>query len=345
MQCVLVAESARPALVQGADAAVSLMEPPGSLPRGRASNELDTSSRTLCGPFSSDEPNTKQGRGRHWFPRFSAARSRFVGMLIPFEQTSGRRRMRDLHERGSALAVRIKDENQHAGGLASKGRDALPPHVQFAKSLRSVIDSRAAVGRADASRATARVHDERTVNGTLLTRRIGFAVTRALRPMVRLFILALVGDESLMSAHKSSEGLVSANCLRASRALRFVALRRSSETGWPRSVVSKIPMHTTRNTLLSRSAGHPFPNGRPHARRFSLRCGTAEDLLAPGQEPTNGSPSVRSSETKPGSSASRAPVVEGHLCARATRVWSSAKRVAYGKLICTLVTYRRGRSS
>ncbi len=342
MQRVLVAESARPALVQRAGATVSPLEPPDSLPRGRESNGVDTPSPTPCDPFSSDEPNPKRGHGRHWFPRFSATRSRFVGMLIPFEQTSGRRRVRDGRERGGALVVRIKDENQHARGPALKKQDALTTHVQFAKSLRSVMDSQAAFGRADASQPTTLVGGGRAVDGTSLTRRIGFAVTRGLRPIVRLFTLALVGDESLMSTHKSSEELVSANCLRASRSLRFVALLRSGEAGWPRRMT---PMRATRNTAPSHSAGHPFPNGRPHARRFSLRCGTAEGLLASGREPTNKSPSVRSSETKSGSFASRAPFVGAHLCARATRVWSSAKRVTYGKLICTLVTYRRGRSS
>lgn len=262
-----------------------------SLPSGPESTRLDIRRRGWREERSSAEPNTEQTLGGHWFPFISRDRSRFVGMRIPFEQTIGMcgiadHRTRPFRAAGApnanrdASVDRIKDENQEKWLVtATNRRDALTTYVQFAKSLLSVIDSQAALERTDASSTIERDVREEPVNGTPLTLRIAFAVTRELRPFVRLFTLAPNAETSLMWLGRSSEVVSSRSCLGAEHSACFARryckgprlLRSSTSAGLECVVCASISRKY--------SAGHPFSSRCPRAPGLSLHRGTRNGLL------------------------------------------------------------------
>lgn len=306
----------------------------------RESNSLDTPPHTHGGRRSSSgESDTKHVHGIHESRRSSSERSRFVWMRIPVGQTSGLIRF-----------VRIKDENQRARTAAARRRDALTTDVQSATSLLSAGGRQAALKATDVFERALPVHDQLFVNGTLLTRHESLSVTCVERPMVRLFVLAHASGESLRCDHGIGEELTSANCFGAGNAPDFAARCCASVRRESAGRAVRVP--TFRNAAPVHSAGHPFLHrSSPRMRRFSVRRGTRPLLLALEWDSRDFADRSRphSSATIASGSTSRTSFVGTQTptrqCARARRVWSSGKRVTYGKLICTLVTYRRGRSS
>ena len=266
MQRALVAETTRTRLARAA-AGIRCRKAARWLPSEPESTRLDTPS---CAPRehrSSVEPNTEQALWDHWFSFIPLAASRFVGMNIPFEQTTGMCGIVDRRDRTrvmrSSSVDRIKDENQEKWlGVPTNRRDALTTDVQFAKSLLSVVDSQAALERAgtrNESDAIERKAHQEAVNGTLPTRRIAFAVTHDLRPHVRLFALARDDEKSLMWSCRSSEVASSTSRLCRGRSACFACSSRNGRRVLRSGVntgIEPIECECARAELLGRS---PIP--------------------------------------------------------------------------------------
>jgi hypothetical protein len=329
VQCLLVAESAQLPLVQTAGDQVA------ALPGERESNFLDTPPHSHGGQRSSSgEPDTEHVHETHEVRRSSSKRSRFVWMCIPLGRTSG-----------LICFVRIKDENERERTAAAGSRAALTTDVQSATSLLSVDGGQAALEGTDAFERALPIRDQLFVNGTLLTRHEGVSVTCVERPMVRLFVLAHASGESLRCDHQISEELTSAKCFGAGNAPDFAA--RCCASVRRESAGRAVRAPTFRNAAPLHSAGHPFLHrSSPRIRRFSLRRGTRRVLLPLEWDSNDFADRARRRSSATMSERLHfADVVRRNANANATMcasagVWSSEKRVTYGKLICTMVTYR-----